>query len=165
MFRKIFIFAAALGTATATYGQTRITGTVDAKCSVYTTTQGVYGNPQPNRLSTLSADGGVNPIVRIDVAQANYYLGRITYPTAFSSSPSLSENVTWAGDVNVNQVSDSGMAGYDAAKTTYNNVHEYDLTVAGSTWFEIESTVNYGFNTALPAGIYTALVTAECIAK
>lgn len=165
MFRTTLALVAGLSTATAAHAQTTITGTVSAKCSVYTTTQGIYGNPAPNELSTLAADGGVNPIVRFDVAQANYYIGRISYPSAFASSPSLSETVTWTGDVNVSQVSDAGMSGYDSAKTTYNSTHEYDLTVAGSTWFEIESAAAYGYNSAFPAGTYSALVVAECIAK
>ena len=50
-------------------------------------------------------------------------------------------------------------------KVEYENVTEYDLTVAGSTWFQVESTVEYGFGKALPGGQYSANVVAECIAK
>jgi hypothetical protein len=166
MFNKSLIVSVAMVAGSVAFAEdTTITGTVSSKCSVYTTTQGVYGNPNPNELSAAAADGGVEPIVRFDVAQANYYIGRITYPNQFSSSPTLADTVTWTGDVNVDQVTDANMSGYDAAKTTYNNVHEYDLTVAGSTWFIISSNALYGYNTAFPAGDYTAIVEAECIAK
>jgi hypothetical protein len=142
-----------------------ITGTVQSKCSIFTEVQGVYGNPTPNELSTLPADGGVKPIIRFDVAAASYYTGRISYPTAFSSSPSLADSVTWTGDVEVSSVGDAGMSGYEAAKVQYNNVTEYDLSVAGSTWFTVESNATYGFNSSFPAGTYTAIVVAECIPK
>ena len=152
--------------ATSVYGaESPITGTVQAKCSVYTTTEGVYGNPNPSTLSTATADGGVESVIRMDVAAGDYYLGRITYPNQFSSSPSLIDTVTWTGDVTVQQVSDPLMSGYDTDKVTYNNVHEYDLTVAGSTWFKVSSTAVYGVDKSLPAGTYTAIATAECIAK
>lgn len=142
-----------------------ITGTVQSKCSIFTEVQGVYGNPTPNELSTLPADGGVQPIIRFDVAAASYYTGRIAYPTAFSSAPSLADSVTWTGDVSVSSVGDAGMSGYEAAKVQYNNVTEYDLSVAGSTWFTVESNATYGFNSSFPAGTYTAIVVAECIPK
>lgn len=142
-----------------------IAGNVQSKCSIFTERQGVYGNPAPNELSTLPADGGVQPLIRFDVASASYYTGRISYPTSFSSSPSLSDTVTWVGDVEVASVSDPNMAGYEAAKVQYNNVTEYDLSVAGSTWFTVESSATYGFNSSLPAGNYTAVVVAECIPK
>lgn len=159
------IFGTFLVSSAAFAENTVITGTVQSKCSIFTETQGVYGNPTPNELSTLPADGGVKPIVRFDVAAASYYTGRITYPISFSSSPSLADSVSWAGDVTVASVSDSGMAGYEAAKVQYNNVTEYDLTVAGSTWFTVDSSATYGFNSAFPAGTYTAIVVAECIPK
>lgn len=145
---------------------TPITGIVEAKCSIHTDTQGVYGAPTPNELSTAPADGGVMPIIRFDVAIADYYLAKISYPTSFSSSPSLSDTVTWTGDVEVSSISDStGMAGYEAAKVQYDNYTEYDLTAAGSTWFKVTSNATYGFNSAFPAGTYTAVATAECIAQ
>ena len=142
-----------------------ITGTVQSKCVIFTETNGVYGTPLASKLSTASADGGVQPIVRFDVALADACLGRISYPVSFSSSPSTPDTLTWTGDVEVASVSDSGMANYDADKTTFDNTHEYDLTVSGSTRFAISSTVDYGQGKAFPAGTYTALVTAECIAK
>ena len=142
-----------------------ISGTVQSKCSIFTEVQGVYGNPAPNELSSAPADGGVQPIIRFDVAAASYYTGKISYPTAFSSSPSLSDTVNWTGDVSVATVSDPTMSGYEAAKVQYNNVTEYDLSVAGSTWFTVESNATYGFNSSFPAGTYTAIVVAECIPK
>jgi hypothetical protein len=142
-----------------------ITGEVQSKCSIYTTTQGVFGAPSINELSTKGADGGVNPILRVDTSQAGYYLAKITTPSSFSTSPSLTDSVTWTGDVSVSQVSDPLMSDYDTTKTSYNETHEYDLTVAGSTWFEVESTVTYGVDKSLPGGTYVAMVTAECIAK
>jgi len=145
--------------------ETPITGTVQSSCSIYTTQEGVYGNPSIDELSTKAADGGVNPVIRVDTSQAGYYTAKITTPTQFSTSPTLNDVLNWTGDVNVNQVSDVGMANYDADKITYNTTHEYDLTVAGSTWFEIESGVTYGVDKPLPGGTYVAKVVAECIAK
>lgn len=144
---------------------TVISGTVQSKCSIYTERAGVYGNPAPNELSTLPADGGVQPVIRFDVAAASYYIGKISYPTSFSSSPSLADSVTWTGDVSVSSVGDAAMSGYEAAKVQYNNITEYDLTVAGSTWFTVESNATYGYNSSFPAGTYTAIVVAECIPK
>lgn len=157
------VFSTFLASSSAYAENAVISGTVQSKCSIFTETQGVYGNPAPNELSTLPADGGVKPVIRFDVAAASYYTGKISYPTTFSSSPSLADSVTWTGDVKVASVSDSGMAGYEAAKVQYNNVTEYDLTVAGSTWFTVDSSATYGFNSSFPAGTYTAIVVAECI--
>ena len=166
MFNKFLVTTIAMMSAGVAYANdSLITGTVESKCSVYTTTEGVYGNPNPSTLSTTAADGGVEAIIRMDVASGDYYMGRITHPNQFSSSPSLSDSVTWTGDVTVSQVSDPLMSGYDTDKVTYNNVHEYDLTVAGSTWFKVSSTATYGVGKSLPAGTYTAIATAECIAK
>lgn len=142
-----------------------ISGTVESKCSIFTETQGVYGTPLASRLSTAPADGGVQPIIRYDVALADAFKGRITYPSEFSQSPSLSDTQTFSGDVEVSTVSDVGMADYDTDKIEFGNTHEYDLTVAGTTRFKISSQMDYGVGKALPAGNYTAIVTAECIAK
>ena len=60
-------------------------------------------------------------------------------------------------------MSDTLMADYDANKVTYDNAHEYNMSVAGSTWFKITSTADYGFTKSFPAGQYTAVVQAECI--
>ena len=142
-----------------------ITGNVESKCTIYTTKSGVFGSPTASELSTKPADGGVNPIIRINAATGGNYVAKITTPSSFSTSPSLNEQQTWTGDVSVNQVSDTLMSDYDTDKVTYDNTHEYDLEVAGSTWFEIESTMDYGADKPLPGGTYVAMVTAECIAK
>jgi hypothetical protein len=141
-----------------------VTGTVESKCVLVTDTVGIYGNPLPNTLSTDPIDGGVIPIVRYDVLQANFYKAKITYPNTFSESPDLVDVVNWTGDVTVGEVSDATMSGYDTSKIEYNNVTEVDLTIAGSTWFKIESEAEYGYDRAFPAGTYRTVVTAECIA-
>jgi hypothetical protein len=143
-----------------------INGTVQPKCSVYTETQGVYGNPLPNKLDTLPASGGTKASIRYDVAQANFYLARITHPDSFSSSPTLDDAVAWTGSSVVGQVSVAAMSDYEAAKVISPvNVTTFDLTLAGSTWFTVSSTATYGYNKALPAGNYTAIIKADCIAK
>lgn len=141
-----------------------ITGSVESKCIVTQDTAGVYGNASPEVLTTASASGGVHPVVRFDVIQADYYKARITHPTSFSESPNLSDVVTWDGSVSVDQVSDAGMSAYDTDKIEYDNVTEVDLSIAGSTWFKVESEADYGYNKAFPGGQYQAVVTAECIA-
>ena len=142
-----------------------IQGQVQSKCSVWTETGGVYGHPLPYTLSTATADGGVAASIRIDVAQADYYKARFTHPNSFSSSPTLNDAVAWTGSTIVGQVSIAGMSAYEAAKVTYNNVTEFNLTLAGSTWFTVASTAAYGSTKSLPAGNYTAIIKAECIAK
>jgi hypothetical protein len=57
------------------------------------------------------------------------------------------------------------MSGYEAAKTTFGNSTQYDLTEAGSTWFKTSSTATNGGSKAFPGGTYRAIVVAECIAK
>ena len=143
-----------------------INGSVQPKCSVYTETQGVYGNPLPNKLDTLPASGGTKASIRYDVAQANFYLARITHPDSFSSSPTLDDAVAWVGSSVVGQVSVAAMSDYEAAKVISPvNVTTFNLTLAGSTWFTVSSTATYGYNKALPAGNYTAIIKADCIAK
>jgi hypothetical protein len=141
-----------------------ITGNVESKCIVQTDTLGVYGNPTPSQLTTSSNSGGVTPIIRFDVIQASFYKARITTPNGFSESPALTDVVTWTGDVAVGEVSDATMSSYSTSKVEYDNTTEIDLTVAGSTWFNVTSTADYGYDTALPAGTYRAVVSAECIA-
>ena len=167
MLKKVLIVTAVLSATTAAYADNpTIRGTVASKCSVYTTTQGVYGNPSPDVLSTAVAAGGVQPIVRYDVAIGDYYYGKITYPTSFTSSPTLTSSaVEWTGEVDISQVSVPAMSAYTNNVVTYDNTFQYDLTEAGSTWFKISSAANYGFNQAFPAGSYVANVVAECIAK
>lgn len=145
--------------------ETPITGTVASKCSIFTETTGVYGNPTPDKLSTASADGGVVPVIRYDVATASAYKAKISWPTSFSTSPTLTDSLAWDGEATVGSVSDAGMSAYEAAKVEYNNTTEFDLTIAGSTWFNVTSSVLYGQGKALPGGTYTAMVVAECIAQ
>ena len=157
--------AVALTSTSAFANSTPIVGNVQSKCTIVTTRTGVYAQPTPDELTTAAADGGRTPIVRVDVSLANYYTAKFVTPNAFSSSPSLTDTVTWTGSVSVSSVSVPAMSGYETAKIEYDNVTEFDLTVAGSVWFEVDSSADYGFNKAFPAGNYTALVTAECIAK
>ena len=120
-----------------------VVGNVESKCIVTPDTAGVYGNPTPDVLSTDPTDGGVDPVVRFDVIQASMYKARILYPTSFSESPALNDVVAWTGDVATSQVSDTGMSGYDAAKVEFDNVTEFSLTVAGSTWFKTETQADF----------------------
>ena len=147
------------------FAQVPISGTVESKCVITTDVDGVYGNPTPSKLSTAAADGGVTAVVRFDVVSADYYKARITYPNDFSSSPELLDTVNWSGAVTVGEVSNAEMAGYETAKVEFNNTVEFDLTLAGSTWFKIDSEANYGYDKAFPAGTYNTVVEAECIAK
>lgn len=142
-----------------------IEGTVQSRCVIETDTPGVYGNPNAYTLTTTPADGGVLPIVRFDVTLADAYKAKITHPTSFSTSPSLNDTPTWTGSTEVSSVGDAGMSGYEAAKVEYGNSTEYDLTVAGSTWFKTSSTATNGGDKAFPGGTYRAIVQAECIAK
>ena len=83
-----------------------------------------------------------------------------------ASSPSLgSETVTWTGSTVANQMSDAGMSVFNTNKVVYNNTSEFPLTIAGSVWFDVSSVATYGYNKAFPAGSYSAVVTAECIAQ
>lgn len=157
--------ALALIIPATTLAETVIEGNISSKCIINTDTQGVYGNPTPDKLSTATADGGVLPVIRYDVAIADYYLAKITTPSSFSSSPTLSDTVSWSGSTSVSNTSDAGMSGYETDKITYENTTEFDLTIAGTTWFEVSSTAEYGYGKAFPGGTYRAIVQAECIAK
>ena len=163
MVRYLAIFAIFASPVFA--AQVQIEGNVQSKCIIQTDTAGVFGNPTADTLSTASADGGVPPIVRFDVAIGDYYLARISHPTSFSTSPALNDVVNWTGSSHVFNVSDAGMSAYDTNKVTYNNVTEFDLTIAGSTWFRVDSTATYGAGKSFPGGTYRAIVEAECIAK
>ena len=165
MFKPILTLSAMLVSTASFAATTTITGNVASKCSIFTDTPGVYGNPTPDALSTAPADGGVMPVIRYDVSIADAYKATIAYPTSFSTSPTLTDSLSWTGQVEVSATSDAGMSGYEAAKIEYNNVTEYDLTIAGSTWFKITSGVTYGVDKTLPGGEYKAQVVAECIAK
>lgn len=157
------VFIATMVT-TAGAAEVPITGNVASKCIITTDTPGVYGNPTPNVLSTDPASGGVVPVVRFDVIIADFYKAAITVPDAFTESPALADVVTFDGEVTVGEVSDAAMSAYDTSKIEYNNVTEVDLTIAGSTWFNIASSANYGYDKAFPAGTYRAVVDADCIA-
>lgn len=142
-----------------------ITGSVESKCVIIPETQGVYGNPTADKLTTDPSSGGVIPTIRFDVVLADAYKAAITYPTSFSTSPTLSDSVQWTGDTSVTTVSDAAMADYETNKVEYNATTEFDLHTAGSTWFGVESIAEYGQGKSFPAGTYRAVVLAECIAK
>ena len=162
---KYLALALALVPLAATAENVMITGNVQSKCVINTDTAGVYGNPTADKLSTARADGGIAPIVRFDVSLADAYVARITTPTSFSTSPSLSDSLAWTGSTSVKEFSDAAMADYETNKIQYNETSEYSLHTAGTTWFESTSSVEYGYGKALPSGTYTALVVAECITK
>ena len=168
MLKRIIVFTTAatiVSASLATAESVPITGTVQAKCSIFTDVQGVYGNPVPYELSTDRADGGIMPVIRYDVAAPDYYKAVISYPNSFSSSPELSDTVAWTGDIIVSGVSDPLMSDYETNKIQYENVVEFNLTVAGTSWFQVESAAVYGYNKAFLAGNYTSIAIAECIAK
>ena len=163
MFKKLVLSVAILSGSVIAQ-EVPITGKVESKCIVQTDTLGVYGNPTPSKLTTESTSGGVTPIIRFDVIQASFYKARITTPNGFSESPALNDVVNWSGAVTVGEVSDANMSAYSTSKVEYDNTTEIELTVAGSTWFNVDSIAEYGYDTALPAGTYRAIVSAECIA-
>ena len=160
-----FFTCGALFTSSAMAQDTPIVGNVESKCSIFTDRDGVYGNPTPDKLSTANANGGVRPRIRYDIIQGGYYEAMIGYPNSFSSSPSLTDSVTWAGITEVGEVSDTAMSDYETNKIEYNNITEFDLHTAGTVWFDISSSAEYGVGKSFPSGSYTAMVTAECIAK
>ena len=165
MFRSILMLGA-IGLSSASLAEEfPIVGNVESKCTIYSDTAGVYGNPTPDELSTDATDGGIQPIVRYDVAVADYYTAKISYPTEFSTSPNLTDALNWTGDVEVSSTSSVDMSGYEAAKVQYDSTTEFDLTAAGSTWFKITSNVTYGYGKSLPGGEYRAMIQAECIAN
>lgn len=162
---KSILLAIALATSICVpAAEVPIRGVVSSKCVINTDTAGVYGNPTPNLLSTQAVDGGVSPVIRYDVIESGYYKAIISTPTAFTSSPTLTDNVTWTGSVGVSKVTDSSMSAYTNNKRTYNNITEVDLTVQGTVWFSATSKAQYGYGKAFPAGEYKAVVLAECIA-
>lgn len=167
---KAFLVALSITTmATASIAQsneTPINGVVESRCVIQTDTPGTYGNPNAYELSTKATAGGNNAVIRVDVTLANSYYVNITAPSAFSTSPTLPDTVTWTGDTTVKTLSDpTGMSAYETNKQELGMTDKYDLTVTGSTWFETESVATLGGSRAFPGGNYTAVVTAECIAK
>lgn len=146
--------------------QVPITGTVESRCIIQTDSAGTFGNPNAYTLTTTPADGGDPAIVRFDITLADAYYAEITPPTAFSSAPSLPDQVTWTGSVEVSAVSDAtNMGTYETNKVELGNMDRYDMTATGSTWFKINSTATMGGNKAFPGGTYTAVAEAVCIAK
>ena len=141
-----------------------ITGNIESKCVITTDTPAVFGNPTPDKLSTVATDGGVLPIVRYDIIEADYYKAQITWPNSFTTSPTLNDVVNWDGEVEVSEVSDASMD-FETDKVEWENVTEFDLDVAGSAWFKITSEAEYGYGKSFPGGVYRASVSAECIAK
>jgi hypothetical protein len=148
---------------------TNINGNVESRCTVNTDTVGYYGNPNAYTLTTLPASNGQVPVIRVDTSLANAYKAQISYPTSFSSSPSLGDTVVWTGAVAVDQTSSSDMSGYQAASTLSDGgaMRTYALAHAGTTWFSVTSVATYGGGQqkAFPGGSYSAVVTAECIAQ
>tara|TARA_R110001632_G_scaffold210134_1_gene335063 strand:+ start:72 stop:569 length:498 start_codon:yes stop_codon:yes gene_type:complete len=142
-----------------------IDGTVESRCTIATTVPGKYGNPNAYTLTTVPASGGQVPVIRFDTTLANAYYAQVSYPTSFSSSPSLSDNVTWTGAVTVKATGESGMSGYQTASTESGSMRQYGLSVAGSVWLQSTSVAVYGGNRAFPGGAYKAVVLAECVAQ
>ena len=167
MFKNILIVGALSILPICAYAlDAPITGNVQSRCIITTDTPGVYGNPNAYTLTTAASDGGVQPIVRFDVTLADAYYAQVTHPTSFSSSPSISETVTWTGSTEVSAVSDAtNMGSYETNKTTFGQTTQYDLTATGSTWFKTSSTATMGGNKAFPGGQYTATVEALCVAQ
>ena len=163
--KKIALALLFVGSAQA--AEIPIEGTVQSRCLINTDVAGVYGNPNAYTLTTAPADGGVIPVVRYDVSLADAYKARITYPTSFSASPSLSDMVTFTGSVSVHEVSSVAMADYQTDSTTYDQTREYVLSATGATWFAVSSTATYGGGSmkAFPGGTYRAVVVAECVAN
>lgn len=143
-----------------------ITGTVESRCIIQTDRAGNFGNPNAYTLTTATADGGQPATVRFDVSLADAYYADITPPSAFSSAPSLPDQVTWTGSVVVKTVSDAtGMGTYESGKVEIGNTDRYDLTATGSTWFNIDATATMGGSKSFAGGTYTAVAEAVCIAK
>jgi hypothetical protein len=166
--KKILLTIGLIFGITSAYAGTNIDGLVESRCTVETDTPGTYGNPNAYTLTTLPASSGQVPIVRFDVSLANAYFAQVSYPTSFSTSPSLSDSTTWTGAVTVAQTSSSDMSGYQAASTTpTTSMRQYALTIAGTTWFQATSVATYGGgqNKAFPGGSYSAVVVAQCIAQ
>ena len=156
-----------LGTSAAYADNIDITGTVQSRCIINTDTVGAYGNPNAYTLTTAAASSGQDPIVRFDVSLANAYYAQVSYPTSFSSSPSLSDTVAWTGAVTVAQTSTSDMSGYQAASSIAGSKRTYALTVAGTTWFKSTSIATYGGGQAkaFPGGAYKSYLLASCVAQ
>lgn len=146
---------------------TNITGNVESRCEVVTDIPGYYGNPNAYTLTTLPASNGQVPKIRITNSLANAYKAIVSFPTSFSSSPSLSNTVSFTGAVAIASASSSDMSGYQAASTVTNNgaMRTYSLTHAGTIYVTVSSEATYGGNKAFPGGQYVAVAEASCVAQ
>lgn len=167
MFKKMFMLSVfCTGSAVATAAvDVPITGNIESKCVITTDTPGVYGNPTSDKLSTDPQDGGVLPIIRYDIIEADSYKAQVSWPDSFTTSPNLNDVVNWTGTVELAEVSDANMSDFETNKVQWNNVTEYDLTIAGSAWFKVGSIAEYGYGKSFPGGTYRSVILAECIAK
>jgi hypothetical protein len=169
MFNKLIVASIAVAAASVTIANAEdipINGTVQSRCVITTDTPGVFGNPNAYTLDTDPTQGGQLAVTRVDVTLANAYYVEITGPDSFSSSPSLPDTPVWTGDTEVKTVSDAtNMGSYETDKTEIGMTDRYEMTATGSTWFKTTAKAVMGGNKAFPGGNYTALVTAECIAK
>jgi hypothetical protein len=91
MIKKITPLIFLLSTSYAWAVNSPITGTVQASCSIVTTTPGRYGVPNIWKLSTTPAEGGQPAVIKTTIGTADKYRVTITHPNSFSSSPSLSD--------------------------------------------------------------------------
>ena len=134
---------------------------------IFTTVNPKYGNPNPYTLTTLPASGGTEAILRTDVLAADYFDLLITHPNSFSSSPTLTDSIGFTGTSVVSAVGVAGMSVYETNKLVVNNTTRFRLLLAGATWYKVSSVMIYGATdtTALPAGNYTSLITATCLAR
>ena len=165
MNKLLIAFSLMLSTSYAFAVSVDIDGSVESRCTIAMTEPGKYGNPNAYTLTTVPASGGQVPIIRFDTTLANAYYAQVSYPTSFTVSPSLSDNVTWTGAVTVKATGESGMSGYQTASTESGSMRQYDLTVAGAVWLQSTSVAVYGGNRAFPGGTYKSVVLAECVAQ
>jgi hypothetical protein len=165
MIKKITPLIFLLSTSYAWAVNSPITGTVQASCSIVTTTPGQYGLPNVWKLSSLPADGGIDAIIKTTIAAADTYKVKFTHPNSFSSSPGLSDTLTWGGSTSYSSGSVAAMSNYEAAKTVVGNETTFDMTLAGTTFFKVNSSVTYGYNKAFPSGDYVGMIVVLCQAK
>jgi hypothetical protein len=165
MIKKITPLIFLLSTSYAWAVNSPITGTVQASCSIVTTTPGKYGVPNIWRLSTTPSEGGQPAVIKTTIGTADKYKITITHPNSFSSSPSLSDTLTWTGSSVYTSGSASGMSAYETGKTVVGNTTTFDMTLAGTTFFTVASSAQYGYNRAFPSGSFTATIVASCVAK
>jgi len=149
----------------AASASTEITGNIESKCVITTDATGVYGNPTTDVLSTLPTDGGVSPLIRFDILEGAAYKGVVSYPMQFTTSPVLNDVVNWTGAAELVEMSSAEMSAFETSKVQYENVTEFDLTIAGSAWFKVTSNAKYGYGKSFPGGTYSATIETECIAK